>query len=103
MAFQECVIEIAQDQAEAWSDALFDLGALSVSVEDADADTPDEQPLFGEPGLEPTRLAWNRSRVVALFDEETDPALVVTCRYRQRPGTLRQDRLLRNRSCAGGP
>ncbi|WP_066732321.1 50S ribosomal protein L11 methyltransferase [Cupriavidus sp. D384] len=78
MAFQECVIEIAQDQAEAWSDALFDLGALSVSVEDADADTPDEQPLFGEPGLEPTRLAWNRSRVVALFDEETDPALVVT-------------------------
>ena len=77
MAFQECVIEIAQDQAEAWSDALFDLGALSVSVEDADADTPDEQPLFGEPGLEPTRLAWNRSRVVALFDEETDPALVV--------------------------
>ncbi|WP_423192430.1 50S ribosomal protein L11 methyltransferase [Cupriavidus sp. H18C2] len=78
MAFQECVIEIAQDQAEAWSDALFDLGALSVSVEDADADTPDEQPLFGEPGLEPTRLAWNRSRVVALFDDETDPALVVT-------------------------
>lgn len=77
MAFQECVIEIAQDQAEAWSDALFDLGALSVSVEDADADTPDEQPLFGEPGLEPTRLAWNRSRVVALFDDETDPALVV--------------------------
>jgi len=78
VAFQECVIEIAQEQAEAWSDALFDLGALSVSVEDADADTPDEQPLFGEPGLEPTRLAWNRSRVVALFDEETDPALVVT-------------------------
>ncbi len=77
MAFQECVIEIAQDQAEAWSDALFDLGALSVSVEDADADTPDEQPLFGEPGLEPTRLAWNRSRVVALFDDSTDPAVVV--------------------------
>ncbi|WP_454723058.1 MULTISPECIES: 50S ribosomal protein L11 methyltransferase [Cupriavidus] len=77
MAFQECVIEIAQDQAEAWSDALFDLGALSVSVEDADADTPDEQPLFGEPGLEPTRLAWNRSRVVALFDDSTDPALAV--------------------------
>ncbi len=77
MAFQECVIEVAQDQAEAWSDALFDLGALSVSVEDADADTPDEQPLFGEPGLEPTKLAWNRSRVVALFGDDTDPVLVV--------------------------
>lgn len=77
MAFQECVIVIAQDQAEAWSDALFDLGALSVSVEDADADTPDEQPLFGEPGMEPTRLAWNHSRVVALFDDSADPALAV--------------------------
>jgi len=83
VAFQECVIEIAQEQAEVWSDALFDLGALSVSVEDADADTPDEQPLFGEPGMEPTRLAWNRSRVVALFDEETDPALVVTAAANQ--------------------
>jgi ribosomal protein L11 methylase PrmA len=60
------VIEIAQEQAEAWSDALFDLGALSVSVEDADADTPDEQPLFGEPGWSRrgsrgTVRAWWRS------------------------------------------
>ena len=75
MAFQECVIEVAQDQAEAWSEALFDLGALSVSVEDADADTPDEQPLFGEPGLEPKQLAWNRSRVVALFGFAFVPGL----------------------------
>ncbi|MCG5260681.1 50S ribosomal protein L11 methyltransferase [Cupriavidus gilardii] len=77
MAFQECVIEIAQDQAEAWSDALFELGALSVSVEDADADTPDEQPLFGEPGMEPTRLAWQHSRLVALFGEDTDPTVIL--------------------------
>ncbi|TWG78750.1 [LSU ribosomal protein L11P]-lysine N-methyltransferase [Cupriavidus gilardii J11] len=77
MAFQECVIEIAQDRAEAWSDALFELGALSVSVEDADADTPDEQPLFGEPGLEPTRHAWQHSRLVALFDDAVDPALAL--------------------------
>jgi len=45
-------------------------------VEDADADTPEEQPLFGEPGHEPTRLAWNRSRVVALLAEDADPALL---------------------------
>ncbi|WP_455284015.1 50S ribosomal protein L11 methyltransferase [Cupriavidus necator] len=83
MAFQECVIEVAQDQAEAWSDALFDLGALSVSVEDADADTPDEQPLFGEPGLEPKQLAWNRSRVVALFGDDADPAVVVAAAANQ--------------------
>ena len=83
MAFQECVIEVAQDQAEAWSEALFDLGALSVSVEDADADTPDEQPLFGEPGLEPKQLAWNRSRVVALFGDDADPAVVVAAAANQ--------------------
>ena len=73
MSYRECVVEVAQDQAEALSDALFELGALSVSVEDADADTPDEQPLFGEPGHEPDRLAWNRSRVVALVSEDADP------------------------------
>ena len=83
MAFQECVIEVAQDQAEAWSEALFDLGALSVSVEDADADTPDEQPLFGEPGLEPKQLAWNRSRVVALFGDDADPAVVIAAAANQ--------------------
>ncbi|MCY1231343.1 Ribosomal protein L11 methyltransferase [compost metagenome] len=77
------MIEVAQDQAEAWSEALFDLGALSVSVEDADADTPDEQPLFGEPGLEPKQLAWNRSRVVALFGDDADPAVVVAAAANQ--------------------
>nr|WP_245176046.1 MULTISPECIES: 50S ribosomal protein L11 methyltransferase [unclassified Cupriavidus] len=62
---------------------MFDLGALSVSVEDADADTPDEQPLFGEPGLEPKQLAWNRSRVVALFGDDADPAVVVAAAANQ--------------------
>jgi len=77
VTYRECVLEVARDDAEALSEALFDLGALSVSVEDADADTPEEQPLFGEPGHEPTRLAWNRSRVVALLAEDADPALLV--------------------------
>ncbi|CAJ0770441.1 50S ribosomal protein L11 methyltransferase [Ralstonia chuxiongensis] len=77
MTYRECVLEVSRDDAEALSEALFDLGALSVSVEDADADTPEEQPLFGEPGHEPTRLAWNRSRVVALLTDEADPALLV--------------------------
>ncbi|EPX96520.1 MULTISPECIES: 50S ribosomal protein L11 methyltransferase [Ralstonia] len=77
MTYRECVLEVSRDDAEALSEALFDLGALSVSVEDADADTPEEQPLFGEPGHEPTRLAWNRSRVVALLAEDADPALLV--------------------------
>jgi len=49
------------------SDALEALDALSVSVEDADEDTPAEQALFGEPGMPPPKEGWQRSRVVALF------------------------------------
>lgn len=70
MAYQEIVIEVEQEQAETLSDILMELGALSVSVEDADADSPDEQPLFGEPGMEPQQLAWNHSRVIALLGED---------------------------------
>ena len=59
------------------SDALLEAGALSVSVEDADSDTPDERPLFGEPGTEPDVLAWGHNRVVALMPDGTDPAQMV--------------------------
>ena len=52
------------------SDALEALDALSVSVEDADAHTADEQALFGEPGMPPPQVGWARSRVVALFATE---------------------------------
>lgn len=56
--------------AESASDALMDeLGALSVSVEDADAGTDAERALFGEPGLQPPRAAWDRSVLRALFDD----------------------------------
>lgn len=53
------------------SDALMDeLDALSVSVEDADANTPAESALFGEPGMPPPRGGWQRSMVKALFADE---------------------------------
>ena len=53
------------------SDALDALDALSVSVEDADAQTDAEQALFGEPGMPPPKDGWQRSRVTALFSEES--------------------------------
>ena len=56
-----------QDRVEPLSDALDALDALSVSVEDADAQTDAEQALFGEPGMPPPQDGWQRSRVVALF------------------------------------
>ncbi|WP_321811378.1 MULTISPECIES: 50S ribosomal protein L11 methyltransferase [unclassified Burkholderia] len=77
MSYRELVVELAREHAEALSDALLDLGALSVSVEDADADTPDEQPLFGEPGLVPERTAWQHSRVIALLSPDHDPAVLL--------------------------
>lgn len=77
MSYRELVAELPREHAEALSDALVELGALSVSVEDADADTPDEQPLFGEPGLVPERTAWQHSRVIALVDAAQDPAVLL--------------------------
>lgn len=65
------LILLAPESAIEWvSDALVALDALSVSVEDADALTPAEQALFGEPGMPPPREGWHRSRVVALFPSE---------------------------------
>jgi ribosomal protein L11 methyltransferase len=46
------------------------LDALSVSVEDADAQTDAEHALFGEPGMPPPKDGWQRSRLIALFSSE---------------------------------
>ena len=70
-------VAFATDAAhvEALSDALLALGALSVSVEDADAGTERETPQFGEPGSSPAPL-WAHSRVVALFEPGANPSLI---------------------------
>jgi ribosomal protein L11 methyltransferase len=57
--------------ADALADALLAAGALSVSLEDADAESAQESPLFGEPGSDPERRAWSRSRLRVLLDCET--------------------------------
>ena len=59
-----------EDHVETLSDALDALDALSVSVEDADAQTDAEQALFGEPGMPPPKEGWQRSRIIALFPDE---------------------------------
>ena len=59
-----------ESAVEPISDALEALDALSVSAEDADADTQAEQALFGEPGLPPPAPGWARTAVVALFTQE---------------------------------
>jgi len=66
----ELHLHCPQHEVETISDALMALDALSVSVEDADAHTAQEQALFGEPGMPPPAAGWARSQVVALFASE---------------------------------
>lgn len=71
MAMHELVLRVAEDLVEDLSDALMDeADALSVSVEDADAGSRDEQPLFGEPGMPAPRQGWARSTLRVLFETE---------------------------------
>ncbi len=88
MSWSEIVIEVARHNAESLSDALMDAGALSVSVEDADEGTDAERPLFGEPGMQPTEAAWERSRIVALTETTIDPSMLIEEAIRQSGLTL---------------
>lgn len=75
----ELSLRAPQALVEAISDALTDeLQALSVTVEDADAEGEDEQALFGEPGLPPPQTAWKRSTLKALFETETQATEAAT-------------------------
>jgi ribosomal protein L11 methyltransferase len=67
----ELVLRAPQALVETVSDRLIDeWGAVSVSVEDADAGTEGESALFGEPGLPPPAAGWERSTLRALFGDE---------------------------------
>ena len=66
----ELILLAPADTVDTLSDALDALDALSVSVEDADAQTPAELAMFGEPGMPPPKAGWDRSRVVSHFATE---------------------------------
>jgi len=79
MTWLSITIETDCLHAEALADALLDAGALSASIEDADAGTAAETPQFGEPGSL-TTPGWERSRVIALLESGTDASeLVAAC------------------------
>jgi ribosomal protein L11 methyltransferase len=63
----ELTLHCPEERVEILSDALEALDALSVSVEDADAQTSAEKALFGEPGMPPPKDGWQRSVIKALF------------------------------------
>jgi len=71
MGVFELVLRAPASLVETVSDALVDeLDALSVSVEDAEADTDSEKPLFGEPGMPAPQAGWEQSTLRALFADE---------------------------------
>lgn len=69
MGWQSVSFLTDASHAEPLCDALIEAGALSASIEDADAGTPDEQPQFGEPGSV-NSPGWTHSRVLALFEPD---------------------------------
>lgn len=71
MAWVSLKIEAQDNTADLISDTLMQLGALSAIIEDANAETIDEQPIFGEPGDPPPGI-WQQNLVSALFDEGVD-------------------------------
>ncbi|MDP1659802.1 MAG: 50S ribosomal protein L11 methyltransferase [Methylotenera sp.] len=76
MAWVSLKIEAQDNTADLISDTLMTQGALSAIIEDANADTLDEQPIFGEPGDPPPGI-WQQNLVSALFDEGIDVVKVV--------------------------
>jgi len=72
MPYRELQFTVGAEIAEPLGDALMEIGALSVSVEDAAAGGYDENPLYGEPGLSPEVQAWDLSSVKALFSKDLD-------------------------------
>ena len=69
-------LEVEAPLAEVLSRALLDLGAQSVTIEDARAGTREEVPRYAEPGI-PTPAAWRDSRISAIVDLRSDAAALI--------------------------
>ena len=71
MPWLQLTLESTRDDAPRLGDALEEAGAVSVSLEGADA-----EPLF-ETDWHDTTPVWKQTRVVALFPEDTDTTAVM--------------------------
>lgn len=81
MAWLLLKIKAREQTADAMSDALMRMGALSCSIEDANAETDAEEAIFGEPSSQdiqyPPPGIWQQNIVSAMFDESTDVTSVI--------------------------
>lgn len=71
MAWIQINITVEEAVAEPLSDAFMEVGAVSVTFADAQ-DNPIYEPELG------TTPIWQQTRVIALFDAETNPKAVIT-------------------------
>ena len=70
MTFAALVLEVKAEEVDSLSDALLDAGALSVSCEDARAETAAEVPLFDGSG---ESVSWPRVKLTALCKVQPEP------------------------------
>lgn len=77
MAWLLLKIQANEQNADLISDALMTIGALSASIEDANAETLSEQAIFGEPGDPPPGI-WQQNIVTAMFDEAADVSQIIS-------------------------
>ena len=71
MPWLALTLEVPMCHSETLSDALMQLGALSVELQDACAGGPGERPLFAEPGWD-AAAAWDATRIISLFEPGAD-------------------------------
>ena len=81
MAWLLLKIQANENNADAISDALMSIGALSASIEDANAETAAEQAIFGEPSSSeiqyPPPGIWQQNIVTAMLNEDADISQVI--------------------------
>lgn len=71
MPFLQLTLPATREQSEALSDELSDLGALAITLQDAQ-----DQPIYA-PGIGETTL-WDEMLLTALFDEHTEMPSIIT-------------------------
>ena len=76
MSYVALRFDVEAADADAWSDALLEAGAVSVDAVDPRAGTPGETAVFDE-RIDGTLHWWPVSRLTALLDARADPASIV--------------------------
>lgn len=74
MSLISLTLNVSEQHADAFGDALLAAGAVSVNVEDAEVGTAQEKPIFGEPGA--TSGMWQHCKLTALFQDDVDAASI---------------------------